>query len=70
MGAKGLKMSVLKNFDSQEQRMKEFYAYNKEIIENMITYVMKNADQCYQDDFPINHIEDWIIFLKIKRIER
>lgn len=30
------------------------------MIENLIEYVMKNADQCYSDDFPISSIEIWI----------
>ena len=28
--------------------------------EELIKYVMKKADKCYSDDFPINSIENWI----------
>jgi hypothetical protein len=28
--------------------------------EELIRYVMERADQCYADDFPIEHIEVWI----------
>lgn len=28
--------------------------------EELIKYVMHKADQCYNDDFPINDIEVWI----------
>ncbi len=33
---------------------------NKEIIENLILYVMNQANKQYVDDFPINEIEIWI----------
>lgn len=28
--------------------------------EELIKYVMEQADKCYSDDFPINSIEVWI----------
>ncbi len=28
--------------------------------EELIKYVMEEADKCYSDDFPINNIEIWI----------
>ena len=28
--------------------------------EELIKYVMEQADKCYSDDFPINCIENWI----------
>lgn len=33
---------------------------NEEIIEELIAYVMEEADRCYADDFPIDKIEHWI----------
>lgn len=31
-----------------------------ELKEELIKYVMSEADKCYSDDFPIDSIEDWI----------
>jgi hypothetical protein len=30
------------------------------MIEELISYVMERANQCYSDDFPISEIENWI----------
>ena len=30
------------------------------MIEQLIEYVMKRANECYSDDFPIQNIETWI----------
>lgn len=33
---------------------------NKKLIDDLVKYVMKKADQSYADDFPISNIENWI----------